>query len=145
MMLQLWMMADCPRCHSALKTLKEAGYEPEVLMMEDLRAGEIKDPEAMSHLIMTDGYAPMVKIGSRFMEQEEVDALASGELPLKLRYRGDAPADIWVNGHELSAEDHYKVLGMSPEEITYTYGVKDTADFIKRVREAIRYWDGVDA
>ena len=144
MRIEVWMLPDCPRCHDALAVLRAADFKPSAQPIQALRSGEVQDVDAMAHLVMTDGLAPMVRVEGRFLEQEEVDALVAGTLPRELESKDEAPPDIRVNGRDLSVEEHYQVVEMEPGEIAERYGVKDPQEFVARVKAAIRYWDGVE-
>ena len=68
--------ADCPKCEAVLAELKCRHRKVTRLSLEKLSKGEEPDVDAMAHLALTGGAAPLVFIDGRFLEPEEVEALA---------------------------------------------------------------------
>lgn len=75
----VWTLPDCPLCEKAIWVLEKRHRHVTRLSLEKLSKGEEPNVDAMAHLALTGGAAPLVFIDGRFLEPEEVDALiASG-------------------------------------------------------------------
>ena len=75
----VWTLPDCPRCEKAKAALRSGGFVPEEKDLRKLRSGDEPDIDAMAHLAMTGGIAPLVRVGERFLEPHEVEALIEGD------------------------------------------------------------------
>jgi hypothetical protein len=75
----LWTLPDCPRCDKVKAALRAGGFAPDEKDLRKLRSGEEPDVDAMTHLVMTGEVAPLVRVGDRFLEPDEVDGLIEGD------------------------------------------------------------------
>jgi glutaredoxin len=78
MHIEIWTLADCPRCEAAKNALRSAGLGYEERSLEALRKGEILDVDAMTEVVMRDGLAPMIRIDGRFLSDAEFEAMLLG-------------------------------------------------------------------
>ena len=74
----VWTLPDCPRCERVKQALRTGGVPVEVRDLRLLRSGEEPDVEAMTQLVMTGEEAPLVCIGGRFLDPEEIAGLMEG-------------------------------------------------------------------
>ena len=75
----VWTLRDCPTCEAVIFALKQRHRKVTRLSLEKLASGEEPDIDAMAHLAMTGGVAPIVFIDGRFLESDEINALISKE------------------------------------------------------------------
>jgi hypothetical protein len=71
----VWTLPDCPKCDAVVAELKRRHRKVTRLSLEKLSKGEEPDVDAMAHLVLTGGAAPIVFVDGRFMEPEDVEAL----------------------------------------------------------------------
>jgi hypothetical protein len=71
----VWTLPDCPKCEAVLDELKRRHRKITRLSLEKLARGDEPDVDAMAHLAMSGGAAPLVFVDGRFLEPEEIDAL----------------------------------------------------------------------
>jgi glutaredoxin-related protein len=140
--IQIWTLENCPRCTAVKNALSKQEMDYTVLDMKALQKGDILDVDAMAQLVMTDGVAPMVRVGERFLDDDEIESLLQGKLPDELHSFRNAPKDIRVGNRALSVEEHHKILAMTPEQVRETFHVKNPEELIERVRKAVVYWEG---
>lgn len=75
----VWTLPDCPRCDKVKTALRSGGFHPVEKDLRRLRSGDEPDVDAMAHLVMTGETAPLVRVGERFLEPGEVEALIGGD------------------------------------------------------------------
>lgn len=71
----VWTLPECPKCESVISELRQRHRKITRLSLEKLASGEEPDIDAMAHLAMTGGAAPIVFIDGRFLEPEEINQL----------------------------------------------------------------------
>ena len=71
----VWALPECPKCESVIFELRQRHRNITRLSLEKLASGEEPDIDAMAHLAMTGGAAPIVFIDGRFLEPEEINQL----------------------------------------------------------------------
>ena len=71
----VWTLPECPKCEAVITELKRRHRKITRLSLEELSSGEEPDIDAMAHLAMTAGAAPIVFLDGRFLEPEEISAL----------------------------------------------------------------------
>lgn len=76
--IEIWTLADCPRCEEAKAALRKAGFNFIERSMEALRKGAILDIDAMAELAMRDGAAPLFRVDDRFISDTEFAAMMAG-------------------------------------------------------------------
>lgn len=75
----VWTLSECSKCEAVISELKRRHRKVTRLSLEKLSSGEEPDIDAMAHLAMTGGAAPIVFIDGRFLESDEINALISKE------------------------------------------------------------------
>lgn len=66
-MIEIWSLPDCPRCDELKAYLKDAGVPFTEKSIASLRAGEIRDDEALVELALNDGTAPLIRVHGQFV------------------------------------------------------------------------------
>ncbi len=72
----IWTLPDCPRCETVFDGLMHLHRKVKRRSLEKLVNGDEPDAEALAHLVLTEGAAPLVQMDGRFLEPEEISALA---------------------------------------------------------------------
>ena len=66
-MIEIWSLPDCPRCDELKAHLMTAGVAFNEKSLVSLRAGEIRDEEALVELAINDGTAPLIRVHGHFI------------------------------------------------------------------------------
>ncbi len=73
----VWRLEDCPRCENAIVALEGAGRKVITRDLQRLVRGDEPDVDAMAHLAMIGGQAPLVRVDGRFLEPHEIEDLVA--------------------------------------------------------------------